>query len=309
MTHIEPSELARKLPVGTVTFLFTDIEGSTRLARRLRDRYGETLRKHQELLREAFAAQDGLEMDTQGDSFFFAFMRARNALAAAVAGQRALAATDWPEGVEVRVRMGMHTGEPSVSDNRYLGLGVHRTARICAAGHGGQILVSPATASVLSDDELADIELRDLGEYTLKDFDEPQRLDQAVVPDLPADFPPLRAEPAHPRRRGPSRLMAGLAALAAVLVVPPVVWLLASGGSPTAHAAPAPRLPGAPNCPVFPKSNAWNQPVNTLPVASNSASIIRSIGASTGLHPDFGSGRYGGGLIGIPYKSFPGRRR
>jgi class 3 adenylate cyclase len=302
MAHLEPSELARKLPEGTVTFLFTDVEGSTRLARRLGERYGATLRLHQELLRAALTAHEGLEMDTQGDSFFFAFVRARNALAAAVAGQRALAQAEWPEDAPVLVRMGMHTGEPSVSDNRYLGLGVHRAARICAAGHGGQIVLSPATVAVLSDDELADVELRDLGEYVLKDFDEPQRLYQTVVPELPADFPPLRAEPANPPGpRWRSRPVV-LAAVAVVVVVGVALGLVLPGGSgvPAAKAAPTPTLPGAANCPIFPGS-VWNQRVDKLPVAKNSAGIIRSIGRNLPLHPDFGSGNLGGGPIGIPY--------
>jgi class 3 adenylate cyclase len=129
-----PSEL----PSGTVTFLFTDIEGSTRLVRILAERYQEVLHAYQELLRAVFVEYGGREIDTQGDSFFVAFRRARDAVNAAVAAQRALIAHDWPEGVLVKVRMGIHTGEPVVGEQRYTGLGVHRAARIGALGHGGR---------------------------------------------------------------------------------------------------------------------------------------------------------------------------
>ena len=166
-------------PSGTVTFLFTDVEGSTRLLGQLRDRYGGVLAEHQRLLREAFAAHGGEEVDTQGDGFFYVFTRARDAAAAAADGQRALAAHEWPEGAAFRVRMGLHTGEPVLSDEgRYHGMGVHRAARIMAAGHGGQILASQSTASVLADDDLDGVSLRDLGEHKLKDFDRPERIYQ-----------------------------------------------------------------------------------------------------------------------------------
>src|SRR5438445_7961063 len=179
-------------PRGTVTFLFTDVEGSTRLLRQLRDRYGAVLAEHQRLLRAAFAAHGGEEVDTQGDAFFFVFSRARDAAAAAADGQRALAAHDWPEGADFRVRMGLHTGEPVLSDEgRYHGMGVHRTARIMAAGHGGQILASQATASVLGDDDLEGISLRDLGEHKLKDLERPERIYALSVDWLEQTFSPL----------------------------------------------------------------------------------------------------------------------
>jgi YVTN family beta-propeller protein len=181
-----------ELPSGTVTFLFTDIEGSTRLVKQLRDAYDEVLATHQVLLREAFEQHSGQEIDTQGDAFFVAFGRAKDAVTAAVDAQRALAAHDWPEGGEVRVRMGLHTGEPVVGSDRYTGLGVHRAARIMAAGHGGQILVSRATHSVLEDDEPPGIGLRDLGEHRLKDLDRPERIYQVDAEGLPSEFPPLR---------------------------------------------------------------------------------------------------------------------
>jgi class 3 adenylate cyclase len=154
-----------ELPGGTVTFLFTDIEGSTRLERELRDRYGDMLADHRRLLREAFGRYSGHEIDTQGDSFFFVFPRARDAVAAAVAGQRALAEHAWPDGQAVRVRIGMHTGEATLDDGRYVGLAVHRAARISAAGHGGQILLSSSTRDVVEDDLPAGQRLADLGEH------------------------------------------------------------------------------------------------------------------------------------------------
>jgi class 3 adenylate cyclase len=123
-----------ELPIGTVTFLFTDIEGSTQLLKRLRDRYGEALEDHQRILREAFAEHGGHEIDTQGDSFFVAFRRAKDAVSAAITCQRRLAEHVWPDDTELRVRMGIHTGEPAMGGERYVGLGVHRAARICAAG-------------------------------------------------------------------------------------------------------------------------------------------------------------------------------
>ena len=132
--------------------LFTDIEGSTYLLKQLGERYGELLEEQRRLLREAFAAHGGREMDTQGDAFFIAFARARNAVEAAVEAQRALAAHEWPDGVACRVRMGLHTGEPSVGAEGYHGIGVHRGARIAAAAHGGQILLSSATAEVVQED-------------------------------------------------------------------------------------------------------------------------------------------------------------
>src|SRR5262249_55233183 len=155
-----------------ITFLFTDVEGSTRLLKQLRDRYGEVLAEHQRLLREAFDRHDGRVVDTQGDSFFVAFGRARDALTAAVEAQRALAEHDWPAGAEVRVRMGIHTGQAAATEETYLGLAVHRAARISASGHGGQILLSQTTHNLLEDEEeeISGVELRDLGEQWLKDL-------------------------------------------------------------------------------------------------------------------------------------------
>jgi YVTN family beta-propeller protein len=184
-----------ELPSGAITFLFTDIEGSTQLVKQLRDRYGEVLAEHQRLLRGAFEAHGGHEVDTQGDSFFVAFTSAREAVLAAVEGQLALLSHPWPDGVELKVRMGLHTGQAVASGGRYTGLAVHRAARIGAAGHGGQVLVSQATQTLLEDEEEdLHVFLRDLGEQRLKDLDRPVRLYQATADGLPASFPPIRHE-------------------------------------------------------------------------------------------------------------------
>ncbi len=182
------------LPTGTVTFLFTDIEGSTSLLQRLGDhRYAEVLGEHRRLLRAAFTEGHGQEIDTQGDAFLVAFPRARDAVGAAVVAQRALSKHPWPEGASLRVRMGLHTGEPVSGTSDYVGLDVHRAARICSAGHGGQILLSEATHGLIAKDLPAGIGLRDLGEHRLKDLAGPHRLFQIVAADLPADFPPLKS--------------------------------------------------------------------------------------------------------------------
>jgi DNA-binding NarL/FixJ family response regulator/class 3 adenylate cyclase len=183
-----------ELPSGTVTFLFSDVERSTHLLRQLRERYSEILAEHQRLLRAAFQDAGGHEMNTQGDSFFIAFRTPRDAVLAAVAAQRALQAHPWPDDVEVRVRMGIHTGEAVLAEGEYHGLAVHRAARICAAGHGGQILLSQTSHTLLEDEEteLHGLTLRDLGRKRLKDFDRPVGIFQLDAPDLPFEFPPLQ---------------------------------------------------------------------------------------------------------------------
>jgi DNA-binding NarL/FixJ family response regulator/class 3 adenylate cyclase len=179
---------------STVTFLFSDVEGSTGLLRKLRDGYVDVIGKHEELMRAAWAEGSGRELDADGDSFFVAFRRPREAVDAAVAAQRALAAHDWPEGADVRVRIGIHTGEASLAGDQYVGLAVHRAARICDAGHGGQILLSETTRSLLEDEEqeAEDFELRDLGPQVLKDFDRPVRIYQLTIAGHRAEFPTLR---------------------------------------------------------------------------------------------------------------------
>jgi predicted ATPase/class 3 adenylate cyclase len=174
-----------ELPTGTVTFLFTDIEGSTRLLEELGDSYAEVLAGHREVLRKAFADHSGAEVDTQGDAFFVAFARARDAVSAAAGAQRAL--SDGP----IRVRMGIHTGEPLRTEEGYVGMDVHRGARIAAAGHGGQVLVSQAARELIEDDLPEEFALRDLGEHRLKDLSRPQRIFQLVAEGLEREFPAL----------------------------------------------------------------------------------------------------------------------
>src|SRR2546430_2782437 len=169
------------LPIGTVTLLFTDIEGSTRLLHELGDLYPQVLADHRRTLRGAMSAHDGVEVDTQGDAFFIAFAHAGDAVAAAHTAQRALAAS------AVKVRMGIHTGEPTVTPEGYVGIDVHRGARLCAAGHGGQILISKTTRDLLD----PNTDLRDLGEHRLKDLQKPEWLYQVLAPDLEPRFPPL----------------------------------------------------------------------------------------------------------------------
>jgi peptide/nickel transport system substrate-binding protein len=224
--------VAARPPSGTVTMLFTDIEGSTRLVNQLGGRYGELLGDHRRLLREAFAAHGGREMDTQGDSFFAAFTRARDAAEAAVDAQRSLVANSWPDGVECRVRMGLHTGEPNVHDEGYHGHGLHRGARIAAAAHGGQIVLSGTTADLIREELPAGTTLRDLGEVRLKDLDRPERVYQLAVDGLPADFPPLRTASARGGRRG--RVVALIAA--AAIAAAGGAFLLTRGGGNDATA-------------------------------------------------------------------------
>jgi peptide/nickel transport system substrate-binding protein len=218
---------AGERPTGTVTFLFSDIEGSTRLLQRLGDRYGQALAEHQQLLRAAFDEHGGHEIDTQGDSFFVAFRRAKDAVAAAVTGQRALAAHDWPDGAELRVRMGIHTGEPGGGEGRYVGLGVHRAARIGATAVGGQVLLSETTRSLLRDDPLPEVTLRDVGLRRLKDIDAPERLFEVDAPGLAAVGGP---------RTSRRRLIVG-AAIVAVAVAAGLATFLSRGGGGTANAA------------------------------------------------------------------------
>ena len=175
----------RELPSGTVTFLFTDIEGSTRLLQELGDEYATVLAEHRRILREALAAYSGVEVDTQGDAFFFAFDRATDAVAAAANAQRALASTP------IRVRMGIHTGEPLRTAEGYAGMDVHRGARIAAAGHGGQVLLSQTARDLVEDDLSSEFALSDLGEHALKDLTRPQRIFQLVAAGIERDFPPL----------------------------------------------------------------------------------------------------------------------
>ncbi|MGQ0571653.1 MAG: ATP-binding protein [Armatimonadota bacterium] len=180
------------LPSGTITFLFTDIEGSTRLLEDLGDRYAILLADHHRLLRAAFQEQDGAEVESHGDGLYFAFPTARAALVAVIVAQRAVLTHSWPKDVRLRVRMGLHTGEPLRVEKGYVGIDVHRAARICTAGSGGQILLSQTVRDLLEDELPAGAGLRDLGAHRLKDLLRPERIFQVVHPDLPSDFPPLR---------------------------------------------------------------------------------------------------------------------
>jgi predicted ATPase/class 3 adenylate cyclase/DNA-binding CsgD family transcriptional regulator len=188
----------RNLPSGTVTLLFTDIEGSTRLLQRLGDSYAEVLAECRQLMRATFQEWNGREVDTQGDAFFIAFARATDAVLAAVDAQRALSAHPWPEDVVVRVRMGLHTGEPTVTQEGYVGMDVHRAARIMSAGHGGQVLLSQATANLVEQDLPEEVTLRDLGEHHLKDLARPRHLYQLAISGVPDDFPPLKTLDTYP---------------------------------------------------------------------------------------------------------------
>ncbi|MDQ2969164.1 MAG: adenylate/guanylate cyclase domain-containing protein [Actinomycetota bacterium] len=181
-----------ELPTGTVTLLFTDIEGSTQLLKALGDDYERVLSDHRALLRRAFNLCGGQVVDRQGDAFFVVFRRAKDAVTAAVEAQRALNSHPWPEGSTVRVRVGIHTGEPSIGDEGLTGFPVHVASRICGAAHGGQILVSSTTRDLVEDHLPARTALRDLGEYVLKDVDRPARLFQLVAEELEDSFPPPR---------------------------------------------------------------------------------------------------------------------
>lgn len=184
--------MTRDLPTGVVTFMFTDIEGSTRLVHELGDRYGDVLADHRRILREVWERWRGVERSTEGDSFFVVFRAPADAVAAAADAQRRLAEHEWPHGCRVRVRMGMHTGPTLVVDEDYFGIDVNRAARIAGTSHGGQVVLSRTTAELL--DPVPDgLALKDLGEHRLKDLAQPEWLFQVVGDGLDDDFPPLRS--------------------------------------------------------------------------------------------------------------------
>ncbi len=185
---------AGTFPSGLVTFVFTDIEASTQLLRRIGDRYPPLLQRHQEILRAAWTAWDGCEVKTDGDSFFVAFSVATAAIEACAQAQRDLTFESWPTDAVIRVRMGVHTGLASPHGDDYIALAVHQAARVVDAGHGGQIVVSAETAEQVSDASRQT--LATLGRYRVRDFDDPVELFQVAAPDLPAEFPPLRVLPA-----------------------------------------------------------------------------------------------------------------
>lgn len=200
-------EPASRIPGGTVTFLFTDIEGSTELLKNLREQYKFLLAEHRHILREIVAKWDGHEVDTQGDAFFFSFARATQAVSAAVEAQRSLAAHPWPEGHKLFVRMGLHTGEPWKAEEGYIGIDVHRAARIAHSGHGGQVLLSGTTVPLVVGELPQGVSLLDLGYHLLKDLPRPENIHQLVIEGLPAEFPSLKSQGILPRE--PSALSQG----------------------------------------------------------------------------------------------------
>ena len=237
------------LPTGVVTFLFTDIEGSTRLLRSLgRDRYGSLLAEHVRLLREAFESAGGQVFGAEGDALFVVFGGARQAIAGAIAGQRALAEHDWGDRPEPRVRMGIHTGEASLSeDGQYFGVSLHRAARICAAAHGGQVLISHATQALLHDEEDDEPRfiLQDLGPQRLKDLEQPLRLYQLLVEGLPSRFPAPRTLNRRWRRSlGNRRVQVATLLLVALAAGGAAAAVALSGGSSSPGAAPPPPVGG-----------------------------------------------------------------
>ena len=179
-------------PAGTVTLLFTDIEGSTRLLQQLGERYGSLLEAYRALLRAVFFEYSGLEVDTQGDAFFMAFTRATDAVLAAVAAQRFLVNQTWSDGLTVRVRMACTPANHRVLREGYVGLDVHHAARIMSAGHGGQVLLSQTTRDLVAQNLPEDVHLLDLGSHRLKDLQQPSRLFQLAIAGLQTDFPPLK---------------------------------------------------------------------------------------------------------------------
>jgi class 3 adenylate cyclase len=189
------------LPSGTVTFLFSDIEGSTALLKKMGDeRYTQTLAEHRRILRESFVRRGGQEIDTQGDAFFYSFPRARDAVLASVDAQRSMTDHDWPDDLPVRVRIGLHTGEPAVGEEGYTGLDVVRAARIAAVGRGGQVLLSETTRALVGEDLPDGVSVRSIGEQRLKDIDRPEPLHELLVPGvttaaLPADAGPGKRIP------------------------------------------------------------------------------------------------------------------
>ena len=243
---------------GTVTFLFTDIEGSTELLKQLgRDEYETVLTEHAALLRAAVTASGGRIVDTQGDALFCAFRSAREAVAAATEGQRALAAHEWPQQLRVRVRMGLHSSEPKAAGESYVGIGVHRAARVGAAAHGGQILMSETAHALVSDDLPAGVSLRDLGRYRLKDIDEPVRLYQVGAAGLGDRFAPPRTVARD--RVGRTRLI--LVAAALVVAAGAAAGVLLMTGS--ASAKPV-RLAANSIAVIDPKTG---KPVGDVPLA------------------------------------------
>jgi class 3 adenylate cyclase len=191
------------LPSGTVTLVFSDIEGSTRLLQDLGETYEQVLTDHRQLLSSRFEEHDGVVVDMQGDAFFVAFARAQDAVLGAVEAQRALAAHEWPGQRALRARMAIHTGEPTRVGRGFVGLAVHRAARICAAGHGGQILISSTTRDLVQDNLPSGVVAIDLGEHRLKDLDRTEAIAQLVVEGVPPVLTPLKSFESQPAEATP----------------------------------------------------------------------------------------------------------
>jgi class 3 adenylate cyclase len=208
---------AASLPTGFVTLLMSDIEGSTLLLRRLGDRYGTLLNELRGVLRAAVARAKGREIDARADEFFAVFERAGAAVETAVTVQRELGTRTWPDGVDVKVRLGIHSGEPTLTDVGYIGLAVHTTARVCAAAHGGQIVVSAATRAAIATAPPAGVRFRNLGRHRLQGLPDPEPLFQVQARGLRATFPPPRT----PRRTAARRPAAGPDAAQLELPQPP----------------------------------------------------------------------------------------
>jgi class 3 adenylate cyclase len=193
------------LPSGTVTFVFTDIEGSTALLKQLGESYDELLTDHRRIVRDTFTRLNGVEIDTQGDAFFFAFGRARDAVEAAVEAQRVHASTSWPDDATVRVRMGLHTGEPALGSEGYLGLDVVRAARICTAANGGNVLLSETTRLLVGSSLPEGVAVYPVGARHLKDIDQPEQVYELAIDGVEAaereetfDAPPAPTPPPAP---------------------------------------------------------------------------------------------------------------
>lgn len=212
----------RELPAGTVTLLSSDIEGSTEVLRAVGPgAWAHVLSRHRDLMRAAFAAHGGTEVDTQGDAFFVAFARAKDAVAAAVDAQRAHVDESWPEPGHVVVRIGLHSGAPTAGEERYVGLDVHRVARVASAAHGGEILCSASTAALVEGDEPPGVRFVDLGAFQLKDFPRPERLFRVAADGLPDSFrPPTVPRLVAPRlfRRRPAVLLGAVTAVIVAVV-------------------------------------------------------------------------------------------
>jgi predicted ATPase/class 3 adenylate cyclase len=226
-----------ELPSGTVSLLFSDIEGSTALLSRLGPAYAEALEGQRKVLRTAWADHGGIELGTEGDSFMVVFPTAEDAVGAAVQAQRELAAFDWPGGEKVRVRMGVHTGTPTVHDGGYVGMDVHRAARIAGAAHGGQVVLSSSTAELVGGCLPDGVALRNLGRHQLKDIAQPEHLYQLAIDGLPSQFPPIKTLGAASSLPRPATPLVGrdgeLAELIALMSSPHVrlVTLTGPGGT------------------------------------------------------------------------------